>query len=172
MTIFEKLDVYGGMMRVGIPEYRLPRDVIDFEYSYLGMLGIETRFGTEIGKDISFSELREQYDAVILAHGAHVGSIIPIEGHDSEGVFSAVDYLKEISMTHAFQKVGKRVMVIGGGDVAMDCARSSWRIGAQEVHQCSSRKHGYPASQSGRNRRIPGRRCSVQCRLGTKAHSV
>ena len=148
VTIFEKLDVYGGMMRVGIPEYRLPRDVIDFEYSYLGMLGIETRFGTEIGKDISFSELREQYDAVILAHGAHVGSIIPIEGHDSEGVFSAVDYLKEISMTHAFQKVGKRVMVIGGGDVAMDCARSSWRIGAQEVHQCSLESMDIlPASQ-------------------------
>ena len=148
VTIFEKLDVYGGMMRVGIPEYRLPRDVIDFEYSYLGMLGIETRFGTEIGKDISFSELREQYDAVILAHGAHVGSIIPIGGHDSEGVFSAVDYLKEISMTHTFQKVGKRVMVIGGGDVAMDCARSSWRIGAQEVHQCSLESMDIlPASQ-------------------------
>ena len=137
VTIFEKLDVYGGMMRVGIPEYRLPRDVIDFEFSYLAMLGVETRFGVEIGKDISFAELREQHDAVILAHGAHVGSIIPLQGHKSEGVFSAVDFLKEVSMTHSFQKVGKRVMVIGGGDVAMDCARSSWRIGVEDVHQCS-----------------------------------
>ena len=137
VTLFEKLDVYGGMMRVGIPEYRLPRDVIDFEYSYLDMLGVDTRFGVEIGKDIPFNELCKQFDAVILAHGAHIGSIIPVEGHQSEGVFSAVDYLKEISETRAFPKAGKRVMVIGGGDVAMDCARSSWRIGAEEVHQCS-----------------------------------
>ncbi len=137
VTILEKLAVYGGMMRVGIPEYRLPRNVIDFEFSYLNMLGVKTRFGVEVGKDVTFAELREQYDAVILAHGAHMGSIIPLPGHDADGVFSAVDYLKEISLTRAFPKAGKRVMVIGGGDVAMDCARSSWRIGAEEVHQCS-----------------------------------
>lgn len=137
VTIFEKMDVYGGMMRVGIPEYRLPRHVIDFEYSYLDMLGIETKFGVEIGKDITFEELRNTHDAVVLAHGAHVGSIIPLPGHQSEGVFSAVEYLKEISETRAFPRAGKRVMVIGGGDVAMDCARSSWRIGADEVYQCS-----------------------------------
>ncbi|UPQ86966.1 FAD-dependent oxidoreductase [Vibrio sinaloensis] len=148
VTIFEKLNVYGGMMRVGIPEYRLPRDVIDSEYSYLDMLGIETRFGVEIGKDITFADLREQHDAVVLAHGAHVGSIIPLPGHESNGVFSAVEYLKEISETQAFPRAGKRVMVIGGGDVAMDCARSSWRIGADEVHQCSLESmENLPASQ-------------------------
>ncbi len=148
VTILEKLAVYGGMMRVGIPEYRLPRNVIDFEFSYLNMLGVETRFGVEVGKDVIFAELREQYDAVILAHGAHVGSIVPIPGHDADGVFSAVDYLKEISLTHAFPKAGKRVMVIGGGDVAMDCARSSWRIGVDEVHQCSlETMDKLPASQ-------------------------
>ena len=148
VTIFEKLNVYGGMMRVGIPEYRLPRDVIDFEYSYLDMLGIETRFGVEIGKDIAFKELCKQFDSVVLTHGAHVGSIIPVEGHQSEGVFPAVDYLKEISETQAFPKAGKRIMVIGGGDVAMDCARSSWRIGAEAVHQCSlETMETLPASQ-------------------------
>ena len=148
VTIFEKLDVYGGMMRVGIPEYRLPRHVIDFEFSYLAMLGIDTRFGVEVGRDIPFAELREQYDAVILAHGAHVGSIIPLPGHQSEGVYSAVEYLKEIAETRAFPKAGKKVMVIGGGDVAMDCARSSWRIGAEEVHQCSlETMETLPASQ-------------------------
>ncbi|MGR5238054.1 FAD-dependent oxidoreductase [Vibrio alfacsensis] len=148
VTIYEKLDVYGGMMRVGIPEYRLPRDVIDFEYSYLGMLGIKTRFGVEIGKDISFEALRNDHDAVVLAHGAHVGSIIPLPGHDNDGVFSAVEYLKEISETRQFPRAGKRVMVIGGGDVAMDCARSSWRIGASEVYQCSLESmENLPASQ-------------------------
>ncbi len=148
VTIYEKLNVYGGMMRVGIPEYRLPRDVIDFEYGYLDMLGIETKFGVEIGKDISFNELRLSHDAIVLAHGAHVGSIIPLPGHKAQGVFSAVEYLKEVSETRDFPRAGKRIMVIGGGDVAMDCARSSWRIGADEVHQCSLEEMAkLPASQ-------------------------
>ncbi|MDX5593834.1 FAD-dependent oxidoreductase [Pseudovibrio sp. SPO723] len=148
VTIFEKLKVFGGMMRVGIPEYRLPRDVIDFEYGYLDMMGVEVKFGVEVGKDITFAELRSDHDAVILAHGAHVGSIIPIKGHEAEGVYSAVEYLKEISETRAFPRAGKRILVIGGGDVAMDCARSSWRIGADEVHQCSLEEmEALPASQ-------------------------
>jgi NADPH-dependent glutamate synthase beta subunit-like oxidoreductase len=148
VTIFEKLDVYGGMMRVGIPEYRLPRHVIDFEYSYLEALGITTRFGIEIGIDITFAELRDSHDAVVLAHGAHVGSIIPLPGHDSQGVFSAVEFLKEISETREYPRAGKRIAVIGGGDVAMDCARSSWRIGADEVYQCSLESmDNLPASQ-------------------------
>ncbi len=137
VVIFEKLDVVGGMMRVGIPEYRLPRDVIDFEYTYLSKLGVEFRFGIEIGKDITFEELRVNFDAVVLAHGAHKGNIIPLPGHKAEGVFAATEYLKEISMIKTFDKAGKRIMVIGGGDVAMDCARSSFRIGADEVFQCS-----------------------------------
>lgn len=137
VTIFEKLDVLGGMMRVGIPAYRLPRDIIDFEYSYLDKLGVEFKLGVEIGKDIKFNELREEYDAVLLAHGAHKGNIIPIPGHKAQGVYPATEYLKEISLTGKFPRAGKKIMVIGGGDVAMDCARSSWRIGAESVHQCS-----------------------------------
>ncbi len=137
VTIYDKLDVLGGMMRVGIPAYRLPRDIIDYEYSYLTKLGVEFKLGVEIGKDIKFSELRDQYDVVLLAHGAHKGNIIPIPGHKAEGVFPATEYLKEISLTGNFEKAGKKIMVIGGGDVAMDCARSSFRIGAEEVYQCS-----------------------------------
>ncbi|WP_103895630.1 FAD-dependent oxidoreductase [Caloramator fervidus] len=137
VTIFDKLNVVGGMMRVGIPEYRLPRHIIDYEYSYLYKLGIEFKLGVEIGKDIKFKDLLENYDAVLIAHGAHKGNIIPIPGNTAEGVYTAVDYLKEISLTRKISKPVKKVMVIGGGDVAMDCARSSWRIGAEEVYQCS-----------------------------------
>lgn len=137
ITIFEKLNCVGGMMRVGIPEYRLPRDIIDYEYSYLTKLGVEFKFGIEIGKDMSFEDLRIKYDAVVLAHGAHKGNVIPLPGHKADGVFAATEYLKEISMKRSFDRAGKRIMVIGGGDVAMDCARSSFRIGAEAVYQCS-----------------------------------
>lgn len=148
VTIFDKLNVVGGMMRIGIPEYRLPRDIIDFEYSYLTKLGVDIKLGVEIGKDIAFSVLTDNYDAVLLAHGAHKGNIIPIPGSKSNGVFPATEYLKEISLTRQFPKAGPRIMVIGGGDVAMDCARSSWRIGAQEVYQCSLEDfENLPASQ-------------------------
>jgi glutamate synthase (NADPH) small chain len=149
VTVYEKLQVVGGMMRVGIPEYRLPREVIDFEYSYLTDLGVSFKFGVEVGKDVTLGQLKEEYDAVILAHGAHKGSKPPVPGVDNEGVFHAVEYLKEISLTRKFSKVGKRVAVIGGGDVAMDCARSSWRIGAEEVYLISLEDYeSLPASKA------------------------
>jgi len=137
VTIYEKLDVVGGMMRVGIPAYRLPEHIIDFEYKYLTKLGIEIKFGVEIGKDISFAKLRETHDAVVLAHGAHKGNIIPLPGHEAEDVFAATEFLKEITFTEKFSKAGENILIIGGGDVAMDCARSSLRIGAKNVYQCS-----------------------------------
>lgn len=148
VTIYDKLDVFGGMMRVGIPAYRLPRNIIDYEYTYLTKLGVKFEMGMEIGKDLSFEELRNNFDAVLLAHGAHKGNVIPIPGYKSAGVFPATQYLKEISLTQGFKEAGKRVMVIGGGDVAMDCARSSLRIGAEEVYQCSLEDfENLPASQ-------------------------
>ncbi|HHV10814.1 MAG TPA: FAD-dependent oxidoreductase [Clostridiales bacterium] len=137
VTIYEKLDMVGGMLRVGIPEYRLPGDIIDYEYSYLDKLGIHFKMGVTIGKDISLEELREKYDAVLLAHGAHKGNIVSMPGNSTDGVYPATEYLKEISLTGKFSGAGKRIMIIGGGDVAMDCARSSLRIGAEEVYQCS-----------------------------------
>ncbi|AOM81454.1 FAD-dependent oxidoreductase [Salisediminibacterium beveridgei] len=148
VVIYEKLEVVGGMMRVGIPEYRLPREVIDFEYSYLEDLGVKFRMGVEIGKDVSFSSLQADFDAVIVANGAHLGGMPPVTGSDADGVMHAVDYLKEISLTHASENAGKKVAVIGGGDVAMDCARSSWRIGADEVSLISLESlEELPASQ-------------------------
>nr|WP_307774561.1 FAD-dependent oxidoreductase [uncultured Cetobacterium sp.] len=134
VTIFDKLPVFGGMMRVGIPEYRLPREVIDKEYSILEGLGVEVKLSTEIGKDISFQELEKNYDAVLVAIGKQAGRIDrSLENSDAEGIFHAAEYLKEISLTRNFEKAGKRVAVIGGGDVAMDCARSSKRVPGVEV---------------------------------------
>jgi len=134
VTIYEKLDVVGGMMRVGIPAYRLPRDLIDFEYSYLNKLGVTFKMGTEIGRDVPFSKLTEAYDAVVLANGAHRGFVPPMEGaKDITGITNAVDFLKSTSLTPESVKPGSKVVVIGGGDVAMDCARSSLRVGATDV---------------------------------------
>ncbi len=133
VTIFEKLTVLGGMMRVGIPEYRLPRNIIDKEYSLLEKLGVEIKLGTEIGKDISFDELKNNYDSILVCVGRQEGRIDrSLENSDAEGIFHAAEYLKEISLTQDFKKAGKVVAVIGGGDVAMDCARSSMRIGEVE----------------------------------------
>ncbi|MCL2391242.1 MAG: FAD-dependent oxidoreductase [Oscillospiraceae bacterium] len=133
VTIYEKLTVVGGMMRVGIPEYRLPRNLIDFEYSYLTKLGIEFKLGVEVGKDISFDELSNNYDAVVLANGAHKSFVPPVKGIEADGITNAVDFLRGVSLgENAFEVKGK-VLVIGGGDVTMDCARTSVRLGAQSV---------------------------------------
>ncbi len=134
VTIYEKLNVYGGMMRVGIPAYRLPRDVIDFEYKYLENLGVEFKMGVEIGKDITFADLRAKHDAVVVAIGAHKGSQIPTKGDDKKNITNAVDFLKLASLEQRADVPCGKVMVIGGGDVAMDCARTSLRLGATEVN--------------------------------------
>jgi len=133
VTIYEKLNVVGGMMRVGIPEYRLPRHTIDFEYAYLSKLGINFTMSTEVGRDIPFKELLGNHDAVIVANGAHKGFVPSIKGADGAlGITNAVDFLRETSL-NKYAKVGENVVVIGGGDVAMDCARSALRLGAKSV---------------------------------------
>ena len=132
VTVFEKLKVVGGMMRVGIPEYRLPRDVIDFEYSYLTKLGIEIKLGVEIGKDISFDDLVSQHDAVIVANGAHKNSIPVKNVPEASGITTAVEFLRAASLGEESGVKGK-VLVIGGGDVAMDCARTSMRLNTESV---------------------------------------
>lgn len=136
VTIFDKLPVMGGMMRVGIPEYRLPRDIIDKEYSILKKLGVKIKLSTEIGKDILFEEIEKKYDAILVAIGKQLGRVDrSLEHHDAEGIFHAAEYLKEISLTRNFNGAGKTVAVIGGGDVAMDCARSSLRVpGVEKVY--------------------------------------
>lgn len=147
VTIYEKLDFVGGMMRVGMPAYRLPRNVIDFEYSYLKKLGVSFRMGVEVGRDVSFKELASSHAVVIVANGAHKGFVPPVPGADSGGVTNAVDFLKSASLNPSGTVAGNKVVVVGGGDVAMDCARTSIRLGAKEVTILSLEKEeDLPAS--------------------------
>lgn len=142
VRIFEKHNFVGGMMRAGIPEYRLPRNIIDFEYSLLEKLGVEIKLGTEVGKDISLRYLRREYDAVVIAVGMQSAKMIHCEGHKLPGVFNAVEFLLEVSNTRAYPKLGKKVVVIGGGNVALDVARSAVRLGDKEITLfCVERDH-------------------------------
>jgi len=133
VTIYEKLPVRGGMMRVGIPSYRLPVKVLEFEYGFLDRLGIKFQYGVTVGKDVSLDALRQQYEAVVLAHGAHVGVAARVNGASTFGITTAVEFLREVSLTGKSNVLGESVVVVGGGDVAMDCARSALRAGAKEA---------------------------------------
>lgn len=134
VTVFDKLPFKGGMMRMAIPEYRLPRNILDHELTYLDKLGVKFKLNCEIGKDVSFESLLKDFDSVIIAIGKQKGMVDrSLENYDAEGIFSATEYLKEISFTRDVKKAGKRVLVVGGGDVAMDCARTSLRVKSVET---------------------------------------
>lgn len=147
VTIFEALPVVGGMLRVGIPEYRLPAYIIEQEYSILKKLGVEIKLNTRVGDDISFQELEENYDAVFIAIGAHKSSVIPLDGTDLEGILLAADFLRETRLGNK-PEIGKKVTVIGGGNVAMDVARTAWRLGAEEINLiCLESREEMPAHE-------------------------
>ena len=132
VTVFEKLPVKGGMMAVGIPEYRLPRDLLAHEISYIEKLGVEFKMNCNIGVDVSFDEIINNHDSVIVAVGKHKGRIGV--NLSSPNLISAGDFLRNASLNKEILNLGKKVLVIGGGDVAMDCARTSRRInGVEEV---------------------------------------
>jgi len=133
VEIFEQRKKLGGMLRYGIPNYRLPREILDREIDNIISLGIKVHTEVSIGKDISIKELRDKFDAIYIAIGAHEGKIIPIEGQEVNGVVSAVDILREIGDDEYPDFNGKSVVVIGGGNVAIDAARSAVRLGAKKV---------------------------------------
>ena len=133
VTVFEQRKQLGGMLRYGIPNYRLPRKILDAEIASILSTGIEVKKEVSVGKDISMKELVEGYDATYIAIGAHTDKKLGIEGEDAKGVVSAVEMLRAIGDEELPDYTGKRVVVIGGGNVAMDCARSSVRLGAESV---------------------------------------
>jgi NADH-quinone oxidoreductase subunit F len=135
VTIFEELPVAGGMLYVGIPEYRLPRDILRDEIEAIERLGVEIKLNVSVGRDVTFDQLRaEGYKAFFIGVGAHKGLKLRIPGEDEYAGFEdATAFLRRVNLGET-QAPGKKVCVIGGGNSAIDAARTSLRLGAEEVH--------------------------------------
>ena len=134
VDVYEEREALGGMLRYGIPNYRLPKDRLDEDINAILSTGnITVHYNTAIGRDITMEQLKEQYNAIYIAIGAQVGKSVNVDGVNSNGVYSAVEMLGEIGRGNIPDYTGKRVVVVGGGNVAMDCARSAIRCHAKEV---------------------------------------
>jgi len=133
VTIYEERDKLGGMLRYGIPAYRFPRQKLDDEIASILSLGIEAHTGVSVGRDITFDKLQRDYDCLYIAIGAHQDKKTGIPGEDSKNVMSAVEMLRAIGDEKMPDFTGKQVVVIGGGNVAMDVTRSAIRLGADKV---------------------------------------
>ncbi len=139
VTVFEKLPVAGGMLAVGIPDYRLPRRVLNKEIEAIQALGVEIKTGVVFGQNLSFEDLKSRgYQAVFFAVGAHKNQILNIPGEDLEGVMPGVDFLRDLNLGR-LEALSGHVVVVGGGNVAIDAARSALRAGARSVEICYRR---------------------------------
>jgi NADPH-dependent glutamate synthase beta subunit-like oxidoreductase len=149
VTVFEKLPVAGGMMAVGIPEYRLPKDVLADEIQAIQELGVEIRTGVIFGSDITFEDLKQDgYRATFLATGLHDNIHLNIEGEDIKGVLRGIDFLRDVALGNSVS-IGNKVIVVGGGNVAMDVAMTALRVGAEEVSLvCLECREEMPAWES------------------------
>jgi len=133
VTVFEAAPVPGGMMHLGIPEYRLPRDVLQAQIREILDLGPELRLNQRLGRDFSLEDLRRQgYQAVLLAFGLHRSRDLNLPGHELDGVVKGIDFLLNVNLGYRFS-IGKRVVVIGGGNVAIDVARTAMREQQQKL---------------------------------------
>ena len=147
VTIFEAMPKAGGMLRYGIPEYRLPKALLDIEIERLESIGIEIRTGVHIGRDVTFRSIKEEYDAVCIGIGAWVSTGTGAKGEDLPGVLGGIEMLSKIAGGGDVY-LGKRVAVVGGGNTAMDACRTAVRMGASEVYCVYRRtKHEMPAEE-------------------------
>lgn len=147
VTVFDKNKEPGGMLRYGIPNYKLEKEIIDAEIDVIKEMGVEIKCGVEVGKDITLDELRAQgYKAFYMAIGAQGGRKAGVDGEDADGVITAVEFLHQAAETEEYP-IGKRTVVIGGGNVAIDSARVSVRCGAKEVNMyCLEQRDEMPAA--------------------------
>lgn len=132
VTVFDMMEKMGGMLRYGIPEYRLPKAVLDNEIKQIEDLGVVLKNNVKIGSDITLDELKKEYDAVVVALGAWNSSKMRITGEETEGVIGGIDFLREVALGNK-PEIGDRVAVCGGGNTAMDACRTAVRLGAKDV---------------------------------------
>lgn len=133
VTIFESMPKAGGMLRYGIPEYRLPKEVLDEEIETIEAVGVEIITNTKVGEDIPFETIYEDFDAVLLGIGAWVSTGVGCKGEDAEGVIGGIDFLRKVVRNEEIN-LGEKVAIVGGGNTAMDACRTAVRLGAKKVY--------------------------------------
>jgi NADH-quinone oxidoreductase subunit F len=153
VVVFESRSEAGGWMRWGIPEYRLPRDILAEEISDIAEIGVEIRTGTAVGRDISFKEIGEDFDYVFLAVGAQQSSKMNVRGEDLDGVFGGIEFLSDFNADpdawlDGRKALGGRVAVIGGGNTAIDAARTAIRLGADVTIYYRRERKDMPAQEA------------------------
>ena len=132
-TVYEMLPKLGGMLRYGIPNYRLPKDRLEEDTDAILATGVEVKYGLKLGVDLLLPDLKKEYDAVLITIGASTDKKLGLEGEDAEGVMSAVKFLRNVGVEQYDDLTGQNVAIIGGGNVAMDAVRTAVRLGAKKV---------------------------------------
>lgn len=133
VTIYDAMPKMGGMLRYGIPQYRLPKEILDREIELIQRLGVKMKNNVKIGTDISLDEIKDRHNAVVVAIGAWTSTSMGVKGEELDGVYGGIDFLRSVAMKNPVD-IGERVAIVGGGNTAMDACRTAVRLGAKEVY--------------------------------------
>jgi heterodisulfide reductase subunit A-like polyferredoxin len=146
VTVYEALSAPGGMLRWGIPEYRLPKKILDYEIELIRRKGVKIVLNSRVGENISFEKLRQDYSAIYVSAGVQLSRKLGVEGEDKAGINYGVEFLRQVGVKDSPPQVKERVVVIGGGNVAVDVARTALRLGAKKVKMvCLEQREEMPA---------------------------